>query len=129
MKMQGSVLLLHAFILVIKAVEGARPILSREKGTHFILIEVHCANIFFIFFVIVVKNAGFAVYCNFFVFHFFNLLRTSSDLTIPIICEKNRIVKSFLRIWNFFELYIDLFDFFFFYIYIYIYYHYYPFYY
>ena len=52
---------MNAFIFVVEAVIGAGACTSAEKIRHFVLIELGTANVFLVFFVVIVKLTAFAV--------------------------------------------------------------------
>ena len=56
-----SDLLLNALVFVVETVVRAGARMPREKMRHFVLVEIHLADVGLIILVVIVKNAAFAV--------------------------------------------------------------------
>ena len=59
--MRASILLLHAFVLVVKAVIGAVTCVARKEIAHVVLVQGYKAHVCVVFFVVIVKFAALAI--------------------------------------------------------------------
>jgi hypothetical protein len=86
------VLLLYAFVFVVKAVVGAIARVAREKVAHIILVQGNQTNVCVVFLVVIVKLTALAAALNFFLI----LCHTLAFLSVRIISHAHKCVNACL---------------------------------